>query len=351
ALIPVMFRVHRPPALVFALLSFLVIFLSCCQKAGEGGGSKSSSRSLPAQSWEILGTVCSVNAFEDGGEKLYGEIRARLQEIDEAFSANRTSSDVSCVNSAAGKNAVSVRDGVFFVIKTALSFAERSGGVFDPTIGPLVKLWGIGTDHQKVPSQEEIDAALALVDWRKVSLEESGRSVFLEDEGMALDLGGIAKGYAADELVCILKARQVSRAIIDLGGNVYVYGSKKDGSKWKVGIKNPLDGGQSVASVLELGDGLSVVTSGNYERYFISEGKRYHHIIDPKTGFPGGGNVASATIVSSSSMEADAMSTTAFLMGMEAFQQAFPSVACIFMLSDGSVSASNELTEFYGWLR
>ncbi len=327
---------------VFSVLIFAscLLFPSCRREEGGGSGQrKAAGTALPAQSWEALGTVCSVNAFGDGDAELYSVISARLMEIDSSFGVNRPGSDIARVNAAAGKERVTVGPDVFFVITAALDFARRSGGAFDPTIGPLVSLWGIGTDHQKVPSQEEIDAALTLVDWRKVSLEESGRSVFLEQEGMSLDLGGIAKGYAADELVRILKERQVSRAIIDLGGNVCVFGSKADGSAWKVGIKNPLDGGQSVASVLELEGGLSVVTSGNYERYFVSGGKRYHHIIDSKTGYPGGGDVASATIVASSSMEADAMSTSAFLMGKDAFLRAFPGVSCIFILSDGSISS------------
>lgn len=298
---------------------------------------------LPAQSWEALGTICSVNAFDEGDEGLYGAISARLMEIDSSFGVNRPGSDIARVNASAGKDRVAVRPDVFFVIKAALSFAQRSGGAFDPTVGPLVSLWGIGTDHQKVPSQAEIDAALALVDWRKVVLDEPVSSVFLEKDGMALDLGGIAKGYAADEIIRILKERNISRAIIDLGGNVCVFGSKADGSSWKVGIKNPSDGGKSVAAVLSLPGDLSVVTSGNYERYFVSGGRRYHHIIDPKTGFPGGGAVASATIVAASSMEADALSTSAFLMGKDAFIRTFPGIRCVFIFSDGSISASEEL--------
>lgn len=330
---------------VLVVLPFLLLLLpfSCRREGGTPGRGIPAGKTLPAQSWESLGTVCTVNAFDGGNESLYGEISARLMEIDSSFGVNRPGSDIARVNAAAGTDSIAVRPDVFFVIKAALGFAERSGGAFDPTIGPLVSLWGIGTDHQKVPSQAEIDAALSLVDWRKVILDEADTSVFLEKEGMALDLGGIAKGYAADEVIRILKERNVSRAVIDLGGNVCVFGSKADGSAWKVGIKNPLDGGQSVASVLSLPGGLSVVTSGNYERYFVSGGRRYHHIIDPKTGCPGGGDVASATIVAASSMEADAMSTSAFLMGRDSFLRAFPGTQCVFISSDGSISASEEI--------
>ena len=324
-------RSSRPFCAV--LLSLCLLFSSCSRR-----------ESSQLWTWNLLGTVCSVNALGDGDERLRTAIGGRLEEIDSLFSVNRPESDVSRVNAAAGKARVVVSPEVFFVLEAALDFARKSGGSFDPTVGPLVTLWGIGTDHEKVPSQAELDAALALVDWRKVSLDAADRSVFLEDEGMALDLGGIAKGYAADELARILRERKSRRAIVDLGGNVYLFGSKKDGSAWNVGIKNPADGGSTVAAVLPLAGGRSVVTSGAYERFFISGGRRYHHIIDPKTGFPSEGEVASATIVSPSSMEADAMSTSAFIMGMEAFVRAFPSVSCVFIFADGGIYASEDLS-------
>ncbi|MBQ3687174.1 MAG: FAD:protein FMN transferase [Treponema sp.] len=309
--------------------------MSACTRSASG----------QAGQWNSLGTVCSVNAFEDGTEKLYGEIAARLEEIDASFSTNKEHSSLSRINRAAGKERIRVEADVFFVIRSALDFAERTGGAFDPTIGPLVALWGICTDHPRVPSQDEIAAALSLVDWRKLSLDETDSSVFLEKEGMALDLGGIAKGYAADEIVRILQTRKVKRAVIDLGGNIYVFGMKADGSVWNVGIKNPADGGITVASVLSLPGNLSVVTSGNYERYFVSEGRRYHHIIDPKTGYPCENAVASVTIVLPSSMEADAMSTSAFLMGAEAFSQTFPKASFLFIYSDGHCVVSDTLAQ------
>ncbi|MBP5463894.1 MAG: FAD:protein FMN transferase, partial [Treponema sp.] len=292
-----------------------------------------------------LGTVCSVNAFEDGTEKLYGRIAGRLEEIDDSFSVNKEQSSISRINRAAGKKRVIVGSDVFFVIRSDLDFAERSWGAFDPTIGPLVALWRISSDHPRVPSRDEIAAVLTLVDWHKLSLNESDTSVFLEKEGMTLDLGGIAKGYAADEIVRILREQKVKRAIIDLGGNIYVFGMKADGSAWKVGVKNPADEGATVASVLTLQGNMSVVTSGNYERYFVSGGQRYHHIIDPKTGYPCENSVASVTIVSPSSMEADAMSTSAFLMGAEAFSQTFPKASFLFIFSDGHCVVSDKLAQ------
>ena len=316
---------------VCTVLLAVLFFFPSWQSFGQG------------KSWTALGTVCSVNVFEDGGDDLYTAIAIRLDEIDSQFSVNRKTSDISRVNAAAGRERVTVSKEVFTVLQTALDFAQKSGGAFDPSIGPVVTLWGICTDHPRVPSQHEIDAALSLVDWRKVSLDVSDSSVFLEKEGMALDLGGIAKGYAADELVKLLKERKVKRAIIDLGGNVYLWGNKANGKAWSVGIRNPDKNGKSVAVVLTLKGGQSVVTSGAYERYFVAGNKKYHHIIDPRTGFPCELTVDSASIVASSSMEADALSTCAFLMGKDAFVRAFPKVSYLLILPTGKVVASKGL--------
>ncbi|MBQ2528661.1 MAG: FAD:protein FMN transferase, partial [Treponema sp.] len=209
---------------------------------------------------------------------------------------------------------------------------------------PLVKLWGINTDHAKVPSQSEIDEALPLVDYKSVEIMEDGnqKKVFLKQKGMSLDLGGIAKGYAADEIAKILSEEKIDCAIIDLGGNIYLWGKKKNGAPWNVGIKNPFDEKGSPALLLSCGENLSVVTSGIYERNFVQDGKLYHHILNPKTGFPGDDKYKSVTIVSSSSMEADALSTSAFLLGPEKYFSLFDTPA-IFISEDRTVLCSSEL--------
>ena len=322
----------RIASVFFSLYMLFVIYaFPACRRAA-----------VPPQAAQVLGTVCTVNAFEDGSEGLYGELFARLADIDARFSTTRPDSELGAVNAAAGLHAVAVHDDVLYVVGRALYYARLSDGAFDPSIGPLVKLWGINTDHARVPSQEEIDAVLPLVDWRKVVLDENSHTLFLQEEGMALELGGIAKGYAADELVKILSARRVRRAIVDLGGNVYVYGKKKDGSDWKVGVKNPLAAEGEPALVLSLEKTLSVVTSGVYERFFVADGIRYHHILDTRTGRPAESGCLSATIVSSSSLEADALSTTAFILGAGRFS-AVSGVPAVFINDDASVSASSSL--------
>jgi thiamine biosynthesis lipoprotein len=305
---------------------------------------------------QVLGTVCTINAYNGGTKIVYDELFARLHEIEDEFSVNKATSEISKVNDAAGDHPVAVTDDVLYVIKEALKYAEISNGAFDPTIGPMVKLWGINTDHARVPSQQEIDETLPLVNWRDVVItadsSAEGGTVFLKRKGMSLDLGGIAKGYAADEMARILTTHAVKQAVVDLGGNIYVYGTKKDKSLWKVGIKDPDNDEGEPALLLTLTGNKTVVTSGVYERFFYENGKRYHHILDTKTGYPSESGLLSATIVTTSSIQADALSTISFILGPEKtfallnttpFIEAKPGV--IFIKNDHTVIASNSLQQ------
>ena len=282
-----------------------------------------------AQSEYVLGTYCHIDLFEDGSGELYSRLFARLSELDRLLSANRDDSELALVNRNAGLEPVPVSPELFAVLKRALYFAEASGGAFDPTVGSLVKLWGIGTESQRIPREEEIRAALDLVNWRDLELSPqsmaSAGTAFLKRQGMALDLGAIAKGYAADELAAILRDAGVKRAIIDLGGNIYVWGNKADGGPWRIGVQDPLGERKKYAGVLELKGSISVVSSGTYERYFTGDDdKRYHHIMNViegesggRRGFPVENNLLSATVISASSMDADALSTSCFALGYE----------------------------------
>ncbi|MBC6719073.1 FAD:protein FMN transferase [Treponema sp. Marseille-Q4130] len=334
-----------------AIFALLIIIFSTCFTSCE--------RSEGPRTEALMGTVCTVNAYDDGTKSLYDELFARLHEIDETFSVTIESSEISAINKAAGERSVSVSSDTAYVVKAALSYAELTDGAFDPTVGPLVKIWGINTDHARVPAQSEIDAVLPLINWRDVSAADDN-TVMLKRRGMALDLGGIVKGYAADELTKILKARKVRRAIVDLGGNIFVYGKKKDGSPWRVGIKDPNDPEGVPAIVLNVANS-TIVTSGVYERFFTENGVRYHHILDAKTGYPASSGLLSSTIVCESSMAADALSTSVFVLGKESGMELLhriqssagtplaeipglhAQVLGIFIEEDGSVSASKAL--------
>ena len=246
------------------LLSSALLFLWGCKK-----------EAMPPQSQLHLGTVCTINLFDQGSTELYGQMFQKLKGIEQAFSVNLPDSAVSQINQSAGIAPVVVPQEVIYVLQEALRIAERTSGAFDPTIGPLVNLWDIGGDNSQVPSQQAIDHARSLVDWRLVEIDSQRGTVYLPKQGMALDLGGIAKGYAADELVTIAQEAGIQQALFDLGGNIYAFGTKADGSTWRVGVKDPAQPGGSPALALAVQD-RSVVTSGMYERFFEQEGIRRH---------------------------------------------------------------------------
>ncbi|MDR0551553.1 MAG: FAD:protein FMN transferase [Spirochaetaceae bacterium] len=313
-----------------------------------------------------FGTVCNIRVYERLNAAALDAVFERLAQIERLFSPNIPESDISKVNSNAGIAPVPVSNETAFVLKAALRTAELSGGAFDPSIGPLVKLWGIGTDNERIPLDDEIAAALALVDWRRVHIDQSpadgsavaSESVFLETAGMALDLGAIVKGYAADEAARMLRDAGVQRAIIDFGGNIAALGQKRHGGlspreePWRIGIQNPSERRGVYAAVIPCADA-TLVTSGIYERFFESDDKRYHHILSTKTGYPADNELASVTIIMPlaghgaaagalyASMTADALSTTVFALGREEgerFLKAnYPDADSVFILKTGEI--------------
>lgn len=263
---------------------------------------------------DYLGTVCSVSTFEKYPQELFVQIDELLEGVDSLFAVNNPGSQVSRINISAGIVPVKVSPEVLEVVDTAIRIAQISDGSFDLTIGPAVDLWGINSRKYNVPGDGEVESVCSLVDFSQVEVNEQEGTVFIKKKGMKIDLGGIAKGYAADCAAALLGTYKVKRAVLDFGGNIYLYGRKADGSMWRTGIKNPLDKNQ-IAVVVDGNENTSVVTSGGYERFFESDGKKYHHIIDPKTCRPCKNGVLSATAVGPSSIICDALSTAFFVGG------------------------------------
>lgn len=285
------------------------------------------------------GTVCTITLFEQGKDSVYRDIFSRLREIENLMSVNIPSSDVSRINATAGVKPVQVHDDVFIVIERAIYYAQLSGGAFDPSVGPLVSLWGIGSNNAKVPSPAEIDKVLPLINWQDIELDPQTKSVYLKNNGMALDLGAIAKGYAADEAAAMIKKTTVERAIIDLGGNILILGEKKDKSLWKVGVQDPYGSRGSYIGILQITE-KTVVTSGVYERFFEEGGTRYHHIFSPSNGFPVNNGFLSVIIITNNSMNADALSTAVFVLGYEKGRklvELLPETEAIFIFEDRSI--------------
>ncbi len=280
--------------------------------AGCAGG-----RGNPVSTTELaLGTQCTITVYSAKDADMVKTIFPVVHEIEERMSVRLPDSEVSRINASAGIAPVPVSPDTYDVIKQGLSFSELSGGHFDVTVGPIVSLWGIGTENPRVPSSDEIARAVSLTDYTTVVLDDSARSVFLPEAGQAIDLGGIAKGWAIGAVISALRGKGVDTALLNFGGNVCTLGTKKDGSPWRIGIQDPWDLRGNYIAIVEAGE-KAVATSGKYERFFIADGVRYHHILDTRTGYPVENGVASVSIVSSDPTQADALSTAVFSMGLE----------------------------------
>ncbi|HHY42516.1 MAG TPA: FAD:protein FMN transferase [Thermoanaerobacterales bacterium] len=288
----------------------------------------------------MLDTLVSIQAFGPDASDAIEKAFARIDDIEKKMTSKADFSEVISINELAGRDFYKVSPDTFFVIKKGLYFSNLSEGKFDITVGPLVKLWGIGTEHARVPSKAEISKILPLVDYRQIELDEKNNSVFLKRPGMSIELGGIAKGYAADEAVKVLRQNGVKHGTVDLGGNIIVIGTKPDGKLWKIGIQNPFFKTRgSIVATVEVAD-KTLVTSGPYERYIEKDGKIYHHILDTRTGFPVENELMSVTIIAESSIDADALSTTVFAMGLEEgmdFVESIENIDAIFITKDYKV--------------
>ncbi|MCI8666478.1 MAG: FAD:protein FMN transferase [Dorea sp.] len=255
------------------------------------------------------------------------------------FSNKLEDSEISQINNAGG-NPVEVSDETITLLKKAIYYGDLSNGAFDVTIAPVSNLWDFHAETPAPPSPEAINEAVSHVDYKNIFID--GNTVRLLDPYAAIDVGGIAKGYIADILKNYLNEHGVKHAIINLGGNVLAMGSRLDGSDYNIGIQKPFDmTGEAVTSVRI--SNKSVVTSGTYQRYFEADGKLYHHILDPHTGSPCENSLNSVTIITNSSLTADALSTTCFLLGydksMRLIEQ-LDNVDAVFITKDNKIQYS-----------
>lgn len=289
------------------LLIFSAFFLISC--GDEKFEAKSNNQFL-------MGTVCIITLYGGESQDIYDGAFSIIEKEDLLMSLQKGNSELSLINNQAGIEKLFVSDDIYEVVSTAVKYARLTGGAFDPTIAPLVELWGIGDDYTgSVPAASSIISAKEMTDYTKIIMEED-HSIFLEKAGMKIDLGGIAKGYIADKVKDYLHEQGVKRGIINLGGNIIVMGNKPESQPWKIGVQNPFDSRGNHIGIAEVAD-KTIVTSGIYERFFYAEGKRYHHILDPKTGYPVENDLASVTIISDLSIDADALSTSLFILGVE----------------------------------
>ncbi len=296
-----------------------------------------------------MGTVCTITLYEKNSNFDFQEAFAVIDKIEAKMSPVISGSELDTINSNAGIEAVRVSDETFFVIKEGIRYAEIKNSGFDISIGPLVNIWGIGTENQGVPDDNEIRDLLPLIGSEYIVLDDNEKTVFLTKKRMSLDLGGIAKGYAADEVKKILIQRGFTKGIINLGGNVLTFGEKVPGVKWKIGIQDPTDSRGNYIGTLAT-EASAVVTSGIYERFFIEDGKRYHHILDPDSGSPVENNLLSITIITDSAISADALSTVIFSEGLDKginFLESLPEMEGIFITKEKKVYVTNGIKESF----
>ena len=261
----------------------------------------------------MMGTIIDLMVEHDSPDAILAEATKRLRIYEQRFSANDPKSELMQLNQLAGKAPLVVHPDLFHLIKLGKSHSLAPGSQLNIAIGPLVQSWRIGFADAKVPSAQDIQQLLQITDPNKILLSEKDQTVFLQQAGMAIDLGAVAKGYISDLLTAYFKEAGVASALINLGGNVVVFGTSRnhEDSYWRIGIQNPLLPRAHYSAVLKIQD-QSAVTSGVYERQLEAQGKHYHHILDPKTGYPAETDVISLTVVADDSVDGEIWTTRLF---------------------------------------
>lgn len=303
-----------------------------------------------------MDTVMGLRACGGETEAALAAAEDEIYRLDEALSRTREDSAVSRLNSAAGGTPVDVGEELRDLIARALDFSAATDGAFDITLAPVSSAWGFTEDTYRVPEDAELALLLPCVGAEHVHLEEG--TVVSLDQGTRIDLGAIAKGYASDRMAAIYQEHGITHGIVDLGGNTWVCGGNLEGEPWQIGIQDPARSAGALAGILEASDAFAV-TSGGYQRYFEQDGKTYHHILDPATGWPAESGLTSVTIVADEPQQVDgtpgrgamcdALSTALFVMGEEEAVRFWRSGAYAFefvlVTEDGRVLVSEGLAD------
>lgn len=289
-----------------ALILFLFLFLSACDREAAVTFKKTET---------VMGTEVSVTVVaksRDDGERAIEAAFDEVRRLDRMMSLYKDDSEITSINMFAGKKPVRVSPEIIDVVDAANRISELTHGTFDITVGPLIVLWQMRLEEGKVPTQEEIDAVKRRVGYRNIRIDRKRSEIFLERPGMIMDLGGAAKGYAADRAAAVLASHGIKDAVVAVAGDIRVMGRRPNGAPWRIGIQHPRDKDKTIA-VLELSD-ISISTSGDYERFKIIGKKRYHHIIDPRTGRPAEG-MESVTVIGGTGAVIDPLTTALFILG------------------------------------
>jgi thiamine biosynthesis lipoprotein len=296
----------------------------------------------------LLNTVVTVNLYDKQDEAILDGCFDLISKYENIYSANSETSELYKLNNRTlpvKDEAYLISDELSDLLKYALYYSKLSGGVFDLSVWPLTSQWDFLSESPAVPEAAAIEAALPYVSYEYITL--NGNEISFAKDKVGIDLGAIAKGYIADRLKDYLLSNGVNSAMINLGGNVLCVGRKPDGSPFRVGIQKPFADRNETMAVMDI-DGLSVVSSGVYERFFMADGKLYHHILDPATGYPYDNGLISVTIISEKSVDGDGLSTTCFALGLEeglALIESLPDTYAVFITEDYQVYYSKGFKE------
>ncbi len=295
-----------------------------------------------------LNTVVKVTIYDSQDEKILQDALALCDKYEKIFSRTRTDSEIYLLNE--GK--LPQEDGYYILseeceelIGKGLYYSELSGGAFDITIEPLSSLWDFTSGEKQIPDPQTLVEAQKHVGYEKVELK--GNKIRFQEDGMGLELGAIAKGYIADKIKEFLISEGIESAVIDLGGNVLCIGARPDGEAFRVGIQKPFADRNETVATAGIRD-RSVVSSGIYERYFEKDGKLYHHILNPKSGYPYENGLTAVTILSDESVDGDGLSTVCFALGLEKGLElinSLPDTQAVFITEDGELHYSEHFEE------
>ena len=280
-------------------------------------------------------TVITIKLYDSQDTSILDDCFELCEEFENRISRTIETSEISMINNSNGQP-VTVSEETIKLLEQGIHYSELTCGAFDISIAPLSELWDFKHNPGEIPAENDIAEALSHVSYNNILIE--GNTVTLSDPNMSIDLGGIAKGYMADQLKSFLIEAGVKSAMIDLGGNILAVGSKPDGSNFTIGIKKPFDNSKMIST--ESISDQSVVTSGCYERYFEVENTLYHHILDTTTGYPCNNELYSVTIFSNKSVDGDALSTSCYALGLEkaiTLIESLDDIEALFVTSDYEV--------------
>lgn len=301
----------------------------------------------------LLGTQIDITALHSDIDSMKKAMYFSFKEIERiqgVMSVQTDTTEASEINLNAGISPVKVSSELYSTIERSIEYSKKYNGIFDITIGPISELWGFSSDKKitSLPDAEIIDSLIRLVDYKLILLNPGDTSVFLLKKGMKIDLGGIAKGYAVDRAAEIMKKFGMKDFFVNAGGDIYVSGAKGSEHKWSIGIKNPRDEKKIIAN-FEVSD-LAIATSGDYERYVMIEGKRYHHIFDTHTGYPVMIS-QSGTAIAATTEEAVVLSKVLFITGAEEYLNTkdVTGISGVIVSADGKIVYDDKLETKYNF--